>query len=317
MRNIRSPVKPNVTRLHPRLLFRYTTAMHTDRRNRPHLIRADIAAILAPLVERAGHPALLRQLDATGTIELADLVSTYMVAQHAQTILFATAQALALKPALDRFAEQVLEYRLPFPSTLLQFTEPIGESQLLPYPLEVEAPPDAVPGEDRILALLLTQTTGEDGRLLNTAGAWFQSKSVSRVTWYDDPHAHLELPDPDLPDAAGRLANKQALRALAIACIAYINCENITLAHQPADAKLNRSRISKGKKPFDDYYLCRLVTRRGQEGGESAEAGHSPGHRFDVRGHFRRLPNGKLTWVRAHQRGLAHELYVPSVRKVE
>ena len=25
----------------------------------------------------------------------------------------------------------------------------------------------------------------------------------------------------------------------------------------------------------------------------------------------------QLTWVRAHQRGLAHELYVPSVRKVE
>jgi hypothetical protein len=36
-----------------------------------------------------------------------------------------------------------------------------------------------------------------------------------------------------------------------------------------------------------------------------------------VRAHFRRLPNGKLTWVRAHQRGLAYELYVPSVRKVE
>lgn len=239
------------------------------------------------------------------------------MALHARTILFATAQALALTPALDRFTEQILEYRLPFPYTLLQFTEPIGESQLLPYPLETDGPPDALPGEDRILALLLSQTETADGALLNTAGAWFQSKSVNRVTWHDDPTVHLQLPGPDLPDAAHRLANKVTLRNLAIACIAYINCENIALEHHPADAKVNRSRESKGKKPFDDYYLCRLVTRREQEGGETTGAGSGPGHRFDVRGHFRRLPGGRLTWVRPHQRGLAHELYVPSVRKVE
>jgi hypothetical protein len=41
------------------------------------------------------------------------------------------------------------------------------------------------------------------------------------------------------------------------------------------------------------------------------------GFRYDVRGHFRRLPDGKLTWVRAHQQGLAHELYKPKVYKAE
>jgi hypothetical protein len=289
--------------------------MNIGRRTRPHLIRTRIVEMLAPLVERTDE-RMLNRLPRADALSVYDLIAAYRVARQAHTILFSTEQALALLPALERFTAALAHHHLPFPATILQFTTPIAEADLLPYPEVLPDPVAAATTDDHILALLLSQEEAEDGTLLNTAGAWFQSGAVNRVAWPNDPHAHLELPDPDLPDAAGRLANKQALRALAIACIAYINCENITLAHQPADAKLNRSRISKGKKPFDDYHLCRLVTRRGQEGGEPAEAGHGPGHRFDVRGHFRRLPNGKLTWVRAHQRGLAHELYVPSVQKV-
>jgi hypothetical protein len=40
-------------------------------------------------------------------------------------------------------------------------------------------------------------------------------------------------------------------------------------------------------------------------------------YKFDVRGHFRRLSDGRLIWVRPHQRCLAHERYIPSVRRVE
>jgi hypothetical protein len=260
--------------------------MHTDRRNRPHLIRADIVALLAPLAEPLAGSALLRRLDESGRIEFADLLSTYSVAQTAQTILFSTAQALALVPALERFTEHIEEYRLPFPCTLLQFTEPFGESQLLPYPLDDDTPPTAQPGEDRILALLLSQHETAEGTLLHTAGAWFQSKSVSRVVWSDGdipPHTA----DHDRPDAAQRLANKVRLRNLAIACIAYIHCENITLERQAADAKLNRSRLSKGKKPFDDYYLCRLVTPPGgvvldpfMGSGSTGKAANLEGFRF-------------------------------------
>lgn len=45
-------------------------------------------------------------------------------------------------------------------------------------------------------------------------------------------------------------------------------------------------------------------------------AGHSDRWCLPGRAHFRRLPDGRLIWARPHQRGLAHELYVPSVRKV-
>jgi hypothetical protein len=55
----------------------------------------------------------------------------------------------------------------------------------------------------------------------------------------------------------------------------------------------------------------------GYRSGEGEGSGVKHGHRYDVAGHFRRLPDGRLIWVRPHQRGLAHELYVPSVRKVE
>jgi len=103
---------------------------------------------------------------------------------------------------------------------------------------------------------------------------------------------------------------------LAIACVAYINCENITLERQAADAKLNRSRTGKGKKPFEDYYLCHLRASRGEAGAGEGQGGEH-GFRYDVRAHFRRLPDGRLTWVRAHQRGVGHELYRPKVYQVQ
>jgi hypothetical protein len=286
------------------------------RTHHPPLIRSKIDEMLAPLTVYASDPRQRAQLPPADALAILDLIAAYSVAQHAQTILFSTAQALALKPALERFGEDLLEYRLPFPFTLIQFSAPIAEAQLLPYPEELPGPFAAETGADKILALLLSQSEDQQGQLLNSAGAWFQSGAVNRITWVNEQQAHLRLPQPDLPDAAERLANKARLRNLAIACIAYINCENITLERQTADAKVNRSRVSKGKKPFDDYYLCRLRTARGQEEDEAGESGGGPSYRFDVRGYFRRLPNGKLIWVRPHQRGLAHELYVPAVRKV-
>jgi hypothetical protein len=139
------------------------------------------------------------------------LVATYQLACQARHDLFSTEQALALLPALDRFTAALAEHRLPFPVTLLQFTTPIAEADLLPYP-EILPDPVAV-ADDRILALLLSQDETQEGALLNTAGAWFQSGAVNRVAWPDDPHADLRLPDPDAPNADHRLANKIALRA--------------------------------------------------------------------------------------------------------
>lgn len=278
--------------------------------SRPRILRQDIVDLLSPLEH------LPATSDARERASVIDLGVTLTVAREAKVILFSTEQALALKPALDRFAEDLVEYRLPFPCVMLQFSEPIPETALLPAAEQTPEMKQLGIEDDRILALLLAQETGEDGRLVNSASAWFASTTANRVSWREDERAHLRI----LP-GTGRATederrNKERIRNLAIACITYINCENITLEKQAVAEKINRKRARDGKRVLEDYYVCRLRPGKG-ESAAADDAGHGPGFRYDVRGHFRRLPDGKLTWVRAHQRGLAHELYKPKVYKAE
>lgn len=276
---------------------------------RPRILRQDIIDLLSPLETLAAYSSP----DPIEQTSIIDLGVTLTVAREAKVIVFSTDQALALKPALDRFAEDVTEYRLPFPAVMLQFTEPIPEAALLG---SVEQTDDMLRmgvSEDKILALLMGQEEEDgSGRIVNSVSAWFATTTVNRVSWREDERAHLRM-----LQLAGRLTdaerrNKESIRNLAIACIAYINCENIMLEKQAVAEKINRKRAREGKRVLEDYYVCRL-----RPGRREAEAGEGVGHgfRYDVRGHFRRLPDGKLTWVRAHQRGLAHELYKPKVYK--
>ncbi len=50
-----------------------------------------------------------------------------LIAAAAHTVLFRTDQVLALRPALERFADSV-EYRLPFENLILQFDRPVPEA---------------------------------------------------------------------------------------------------------------------------------------------------------------------------------------------
>ena len=77
--------------------------------------------------------------------------------------------------------------------------------------------------------------------------------------------------------------------------------------------KVNRKRAREGKKVLEDFYLCRIRKTKGET--HETGQGSTHGYRYDVMGHFRRLPDGRLTWVRAHQRGVEHELYKPKVYK--
>ena len=57
-----------------------------------------------------------------------------------QTILFPADQALALRPAFERFAEGV-DYRLPFECVILQFDRPIPEREFFAVEYEDENNP--------------------------------------------------------------------------------------------------------------------------------------------------------------------------------
>lgn len=245
-----------------------------------------------------------------------DSLPDFRVAAHiaadAQTILFDSDQALALRPALERFAEEV-DYRLPFANVILQFTQPIPETVFFAE----ERPLAEIVGQqipdtagDTVLCLLLHQHT-DNGETVNQAVAYFHSTAVNRVMWAGDSLRYY--PDADPSDLSR--ANKERLRALAVACIAYINCINLMLERHEPDERVNRKRAAKGKRVLQPYYTVVVRPEYRQEGDGAGGQGSKHGHRYDVRGHFRRAGE-RLTWVRPHQRGLSHTEYIPAVRRV-
>jgi hypothetical protein len=213
-----------------------------------------------------------------------------------------------------RFAEQ-LDFRLPFPSVMFQFSEPIPETDILAQEKY---------SADKIQAIIVTQT--ESG--INNASIWFESTAVNRAQWANESVTPLRI-DPtavetedadlivtdDLTPAEVKIRNKEIIRLLAVAMVAYINCDNIELERQAVDEKINRKRAAKGKRPLEPYYTVKL--RGVQYAQTDSEAtGRHVSFRFDVRGHFRRLENGRTIWVRAHQRGVQNELYKPKAYEV-
>lgn len=221
----------------------------------------------------------------------------------AQTILFPAEQAAVFAELAHEYADR-LDYELPFPCVLVEFMAPVpvaGRS-LLGLALAEDA-------HDR--ADFQKMTGGRfddplpDGVVLHNCIAIF-TDGYERILWQV---ANRQMVFDGATDMAARCKN------LAIACIAYINCENITLEAQPVDASANRKRERKGKKPLEPYYLCRIRGVRYEPTGAGQGSAH--GIRYDVRGHFRRMSSGRTTWVRPHQRGLANELYVPKVYRAE
>lgn len=282
--------------------------------NRPHILRNDILDLLRSYQrntrEMAHGPLTLIVNDHTDTI------ATLHMLEDAKVVLFDSEQALALVPAIRCFADD-LDFRLPFPSVMFQFSEPIPETDILVQ--EKEEP-------DRILALIVSQTEND----VNNASVWFESTAVNRAQWLNESVTPLRISptaieeeDTDLliadnlTPAEIKIHNKEIIRLLACAMIAYINCENITLERQAVDEKVNRKRTSRGKRTLEPYYVARVRGVRYDENALTERAGSKHSFRYDVRGHFRRLEDGRLTWVRAHQRGLAHELYIPKAYIVE
>ena len=113
------------------------------------------------------------------------------------------------------------------------------------------------------------------------------------------------------------MAHLDEYRNLAIACIGYINCENIYLQRMGGiPDKVSAKRERKGKSNLEPYYVCRI---RGVQYDKVDPTQNGAKHsiRYDVRGHFRRLTTGKTTWVRPHQRGIENELYIPKTYLVD
>lgn len=290
--------------------------------HRPHIIKNDILAILNDY-ERIAAEIGLESGEPKLQVDHVDFLACKAILEDARVILFSAEQALALRPALKRFAE-ALEYRLPFPSVFIQFTQPIPEAEFfLPEPSDFPGSAEflqhmGLSAGDKICGIALDQDQGASGKVINNAAAWFASTAVNRAAWENQPDAHLRINPLITRDeqSAVRIQNKRILQLFAIAIVAYINCENISLERQAVDAKVNRKRLKQGKQELPAYYLCRLRGERYAQTDGEMNSSSKHAFRYDVRGHFRRLPDARLTWVRSHQRGLEHELYKPKTYEV-
>lgn len=245
----------------------------------------------------------------------------------AQTVIFPKEQAEVFLALGDTYSDS-LDYRLPFDVVHMQFASPVSmlfeddlhlglESMILTQAnmsasslksskLTFFARAD---GEDR--AIDLTETN--EDLYVNTV--FFVARKVAngspvvfKTYWFSGAYQSILEDGP----------TNSLFKPLAIACVGYINCENIYL-HKEGEVsdKINRKREREGKKILEPYYVCRIRGVEYDSNGEPTGEGAHHGFRYDVRGHFRKLVTGKTTWVRPHQRGLQHELYIPKTYVVE
>jgi len=241
-----------------------------------------------------------------------DRAACRVIAGASKIVVFATDQLMALRPLIEKDAGILADYRLPFAHMIVQFTRPVPEHQFM-----VGARSDGIdagmtwdPYRDTIDALILSQVEDADGRLVNNAIAYYRSGSINRVLWYNGERVDGGNITPGEHVGGDHLADKNTIRGMAAVIVSFINCDNILLERQDPPERVNRKRRRRGKKEIEPYYRCRIKPPSGTSARSTGQsAGH--GYRYDVRGHIRRLRNGKTTWVHAHQRGLDHLEYRP------
>jgi hypothetical protein len=94
-----------------------------------------------------------------------------------------------------------------------------------------------------------------------------------------------------------------------------LNCTNIVSIEHVAPIKLNKKRIAQGKCPVFSFKTLRVkVPNEGREKKPSLGGTHSNPRVHLRRGHIRRLPTGKSTWVQSCvvgslEKGAVHKDY--------
>lgn len=227
-----------------------------------------------------------------------DFQATAIFAQLAQTIVFSSDHILSFLNAIDRKLSFV-DYPCPFTNTIIQFTKPISEKIFL-NGVNVEGD---IEKEDSLIGLVVAAPQG-GYNAINVIGV-YASSSVNRVVGDGETgeiRYSFTVPDGVTEES---LQDKQRLYNLAILCFAFINQPKVKVEKVSVDQKINNKRQAKGKRKLDPYYIVHIpdITVKYPKG-EKTESHVS--YRFDVIGYWRPLPNGRVTWVKAHERGLVH-----------
>lgn len=264
---------------------------------------------------------LLDEFD-TETLELGNAIN---VLEPAKIIVFSREQAeifLGLTQKIMADGEDAqsgiaLDFRLPFANLFLQFSEPLpievwgSEDTLLGIGLhqfELDAQSATYANYEAVKRGM--KAYARAGDFFNEILMVFGDHNIRCMAWTSRRNLFLEA-KPDVGEDI--LAGWEKIRTLSIACIGYINCVNVELVKEgEVSAAVNRKRAREGKKQLEPYYLCRIALDvKRKEAVKENESGIHHGYRYDVRGHFRNLATGRTIWIPPHQRGLAHELYIP------
>lgn len=282
-----------------------------------------LAQMAALVSQRRGVHVSPEDLEEQLELEAFEYSFAHAIAKQAKTILFPGEQADVFL-RLARTYRDELDFRLPFDDLLLQFARPVQitvdgvADQLIALLLQQQVMTEegiararAIYELRRLAGTHMTLPSVEPEMVVNNLIAVFGDRAIRKITWLGGKTEIFETSDKD--DLETTLLS---IRDLAVACIGYINCENIYLHREEVPEKVSRKREAKGKSRLEPYYVCRI------RGVQYDSAGHvgtgaEHGHRYDVRGHFRKLESGKTTWVRPHQRGLKHELYIPKTYVVD
>lgn len=249
-------------------------------------------------------------------LERVEFTNAHEIVKQAQTVIFDVYQAQVLWEAGNDYLEQ-LDFRLPYENLFIQFSRPFTvknldeqEEQVVGFLLNQSVMTQeaiAFSQEFAKNAIGMVVPAMREGDIHNTVIVVFGDYNLRKLTWITSTHEELFQ-----KTETERLYNYwNSLRNLVVACVGYINCENIVLEKNSVDEKVNRKRTKSGKKVLESYYTCRIRKSKYSTNDYAKQTGYHHSFRYDVRGHFRRLVNGKTTWVRSHQRGLQHELYVP------
>lgn len=264
-----------------------------------------------------------------------DFLITRQLAREGQTFIFNSGQILQFLRSVDRTLPPG-DYSPPFQQMIIQFTEPIPEKLFLTgaqpegyhhntadeikmvaqlHGLDLKHVTDS--NNDAVLGLVMG-FPGTDGGNVVSVTAWFASTALNRSTANVSGDGRVTYTPMGHGLEAGQ-ADKQRIFNLGMLCLAYMNTPGMVIERMSTPEAVNRKREAKGKRRLDDYYVCHWEHNqvRYKSGASQTDSDRTVSFRFDVIGHFRRLPDGRMTWVRPHQRGLTHEMYKPKVYRVD
>lgn len=262
--------------------------------------------------------------------QMSDAISTYEAAlgtcEASKVILFSAEQARVFDEASKDYSD-ALEYKLPFPRTLLYFDESIVVANEKVYGFLLD---QFVVNDDNKAALLQEHErlqklgidiknakspflSSPDGTVVNAIVVILENYKAELYEWQQGSFDEFLF----MGNTIDNLATQA--RKLAICCIGFINLKETVYLQETGGVpeSVNAKRAQKGKTLVEPYYLCRI---HGVNYGNTNSVGGGTHHgfRYDVRGHFRYYKaTGLVKWIRPHQRGLQNELYIPKTYKVD